>query len=95
MPCTREPAQTRCANRVESATNPDPRLIIVGSRSPIRAREKGSPREYRQDRIAALQEFNVKFQLRHIETSDDLFLNLQCFPNQSSTLARVILSILS
>lgn len=47
-----------------------PRLIVVGSRSLIRARERFSrflcfSRKYRQDRIVASQKFNVKYQLRH------------------------------
>lgn len=47
-----------------SATNPDPRLIIVGSRSPIGPRD---PLAGIDDRIVASQEFNVKFQLRHTD----------------------------
>jgi len=64
----REPAHTiRCdAAYPGSATNPDPpRLIVVGSRSLIRARERDPlflSRGYRQDRIVASQEFNVKYQ---------------------------------
>lgn len=56
-----------------SATNPDPRLIIVGSRSSIRTRERDplflSRLSTGQNHRCASQEFNVKFQLRHSDTT--------------------------
>lgn len=67
-----------------SATNPDPRLIIVGSRSPIGPRD---PLAGIDDRIVASQEeFNVKFQSRHTDMSStpDLTRYISNLPNIKS-----------